>query len=286
LHISAIQEWKDHCKTSVCWIDEMWAADIPQYKYWIHALKRFDHVFVGCKGTVDGLATAIGKPVHWLSGGVDTLRFSPYPDPPARIVDVYSMGRRWEGIHRNLLRMAEDKSIFYIHDTFGGSLSDVYDYRQHRDLLANVTKRSRFFTVAPGKVDASDETRGQVEIGHRYYEGAAAGTVMIGQAPKCDAFGKMFPWPDAVLEVQPDGSDLMDTIARLRSEPERVFAISRRNAAEALLRHDWVYRWREILRVAGIEPLPGVAAREHRLKELSSIVLSSDENENVARLHL
>jgi len=284
LNINAIEAWQDHCKTSVCWVDEMWAAEIPRYKYWIHALKRFDHVFVGCKGTVDALSNAIGKPVHWLSGGVDTLRFSPYPNPPARVVDVYSIGRRCEGIHRNLLRMAEERSIFYIHDTFGGSLSDVYDYKQHRDLFSNVTKRCRYFVVAPGKVDFSDETRGQAEIGHRYYEGAAAGAVMIGQAPSGNAFGEMFPWPDAVIQVQPDGSDVIEVVTRLESSPERAFAISQRNAAEALLRHDWAYRWKQIFLVAGLEPLPAMEARAQRLKELAAIALSSVENKNVAGL--
>jgi hypothetical protein len=282
LHVNAIRGWKDHCKTSVCWIDEMWAAEIPQYKYWIHALKQFDHVFVGCKGTVDTLADAIGKPVHWLSGGVDAVRFSPYPNPPARVVDLYSIGRRSEGIHRNLLRMAQEKSMFYLHDTFGGSLSDVYDYKQHRDLFSNVTKRSRYFMVAPGKVDVSDETRGQVEIGHRYYEGAAAGAVMIGQAPNCDAFGEMFPWPDAVVQVKPDGSDVSEVLTRLDSLPELALAISQRNAAEALLRHDWAYRWKQILHVAGLEPLPAMYAREQRLKQLAAMPLSSVESKNVA----
>ena len=284
LQIHAIHGWKDHCKTSVCWIDEMWAAEIPQYKYWIHALKQFDHVFVGCKGTVDALANAIGKPVHWLSGGVDALRFSPYPNPPARVVDVYSIGRRCEGIHRNLRRLAEERSIFYIHDTYGGSLSDVYDYKEHRDLFSNVTKRSRYFVVAPGKVDLSDETRGQVEIGHRCYEGAAAGAVMIGQAPTGDAFDEMFPWPDAVVQIQPDGSDVIDVFDRLEASPERAFAISQRNAAEALLRHDWAYRWKQILQVAGLEPLPAMEAREKHLKELAAIAFSSVESKNVTGL--
>jgi hypothetical protein len=271
LHVAAIRGWKDHCKSSVCWIDEMWASEVPKYKYWIHALKQFDHVFVGCKGTVDALSRALDKPVHWLSGAVDTLRFTPYPDPPARVVGVYSIGRRWEGIHRQLLRLAGEKAIFYLHDTFGGSLSDVFDFRQHRDMFANLAKRSRYFTVAPGKVNLSEETRGQEEIGHRYYEAAAAGAVMIGQSPKCDVFTDMFPWPDAVVEIKTDGSDVASVLRELEASPERVVAISQRNAAEALLRHDWMYRWQEILRVAGMEWLPAMHDRERRLKQLAGL---------------
>jgi hypothetical protein len=50
--------------------------------------------------------------------------------------------------------------------------------------------------------------------------------------------------------------------------------IGRRNAAEALLRHDWVYRWKEILRIAGLAPSPEMDARERRLKELAALANS------------
>jgi Glycosyl transferases group 1 len=269
LDVNAIEGWKDHCKTSVCWIDEMWAALIPEQKYWLHALRQFDHVFVGCSGTVAPLSQAIGQHCRYLPGGVDALRFTPYPDPPARVIDVYSIGRRWEGIHQALLEVARHRGVFYMHDTFAGSQVAPYDHRQHRDHFANVAKRSRYFMVAPGKFDCRDETRGQIEVGHRYFEGAAAGAVMIGEAPNCEEFREMFPWPDTVIPVQSDGSDVARVLDRLAKVPEEVSAIGRRNMAQTLLHHDWVYRWKEILGAAGMEPSPGMAARERRLKELA-----------------
>ena len=274
LHINAIEGWKDHCKVSVCWIDEFWAAEIPEYEHWVQALRKFDHVFVASQGAVESLSKAIGKPCRWLSGAVDTLRFSPHPSPPERVIDVYSIGRRCEGIHQQLSRAAESGSIFYIHDTFGGSLADVHDYREHRTLFANVAKRSKYFLVAPGKQNLPNETRGQEEIGHRYYEGAAAGACLIGQIPNSPSFRTMFHWPDAVIGIQPDGADVMEVIARVENDPDRLLAISQRNAAEALLRHDWVYRWKEILHVAGLEPLPSMSSREQRLHELADSVLA------------
>jgi len=275
LHINAIEGWKDKCKVSVCWIDELWLAELPQHEYWIHALKKFDHVFVSCLDTVETLSKIIDKPCRWLPGAVDALRFSPYPGVPSRVVDFYSIGRRVEAIHKELFRVAENGSIFYLYDTFAGSLADVYDYRQHRNLFSNIAKRAKYFMVAPGKVNSPDETRGQEEIGRRYYEGAAAGTVMIGQTPNCDSFRIMFPWRDAVINIQPDGSDVLDVIARLESVPAQVLAISQRNAAEALLRHDWVYRWKELLQLAGLDPAPAIGAREQRLKELADHTLST-----------
>jgi len=272
LYTNAIEGWKDYCKTSVLWLDELWTASLPEHKYWLHALKQFDHIFIGYLGTVGPLSATIGRSCRWLPGGVDCLRFSPLPDPPSRVVDVYSMGRRWEGIHEVLLKAAGRGDIFYIYDSLPRIAErDVYDHRQHRSLFANVAKRSRYFMVAPGKMNSQDETQGQVEVGYRYYEGAAAGSVLVGQSPDCEAFRELFPWQDVVIEVQPDGSDVMDVIGTFDSEPARVRAIQQRNAAEALLRHDWAYRWKEIFRVAGIEPLPAMRARERRLQELAEM---------------
>ena len=175
-------------------------------------------------------------------------------------------------MHRALLRMAADDGTFYIYDTLeAGGGSVVADYREHRELMANFVKRSRFFLVAPGKMNQPEETRGQVEVPFRFYEGAAGGAVLVGQAPDCEHFREMFDWEDVVVPTAPDGSDIAEVLARLAKEPERIREISRRNAAEALLRHDWMYRWKEILRIVGLEPLPAMEARENRLKELAEV---------------
>ncbi len=269
LDINAIKGWKDHCRTSVCWIDEMWTARIPEQKYWLHALRQFDHVFIGFHGTIGPLSEAVGRQLHFLPGAVDALRFTPLPDGPERVIDGFSIGRRWEGIHRALLKWAKSKGKFYMYDTFAGSQVEPYDHRPHRDHFAELARRCRFFVVAPGKFDCVDETQGQEEVGHRYFEGAAAGAVMVGQAPKCDAYHDLFPWADAVVELLPDGSDTQEILEQLAADPERLDAISRRNAEQALLHHDWVYRWKEIYRVAGLEPSEGMLAREKELHRLA-----------------
>jgi len=282
-YINAIERWRDHCKIGVCWLEELWVADLLNYKYWLPALRQFDYVFVGCRGTVSALSHAANRTCFWLPGGVDALRFSPFPNPAVRVVDVYSIGRRYDGIHDEMLKAAERREIFYVHDTqSGGALTEVYDSRQHRELFANIAKRSRYFMVSTAKADLLDETRRQVEIGYRYFEGAAAGTVMIGDAPDCDAYRELFEWPDAVIQIQPDGSDTMAVLHELRSNPERIAAISRRNTREALLRHDWIHRWNEMFRIAGIEPSPLKAAREQRLKDLADLSINAGQRLNWA----
>jgi hypothetical protein len=95
------------------------------------------------------------------------------------------------------------------------------------------------------------------------------GAVLIGQVPDCHAFHRHFDWQDAVVEMRSDGSDGVEVISKLLAEPERLPAMSSRKAAESLRRHDWVYRWKQVLRMAGLTPRPAMAARERRLGELA-----------------
>ena len=270
IQLPAVRGWKDYCRTSVCWIDEIYAADIPQLKPWLAALSHFDHIIVGYRGAVATVAEAIKRPCHFVPIGVDAIRFSPYPCPPERVIDVYRMGSGSEGLHQLLLEIVTKKNMFYLYDTFVASDTKIRDHRQHREMLANIVKRSRYFIVAPTiKGGSLVATENQIELGLRYYEGAAAGTVMLGPIPDCEPFHTMFNWQDAVVEIQADGSDMADVIASLEAQPERLVAISRRNAMEALLHHDWAYRWKKILEITGLEPAPQLEMRENRLKQLA-----------------
>ena len=277
-YANAIQGWRDHCRTSICWVDEVYVPNLPWLEYWLPILSRFDYVIVGIGGSGKALSDAIGRPSKEIQGGVDTIRFSPYPDPPARVIDVYSIGRRCEGVHRRLLESAA-KKIFYIHDTLDAANSETWDYAQHRDLYANIAKRSRFFMVAPAKLNSPEQTQGQAALGFRYFEGSAAGAVLVGQTPDCEAFRCHFDWPQAIIEIQPDGSDAVEVISRLLAEPERLREISCQNAEQALWRHDWVYRWKEILGFAGLKPTPAMEAREKRLKELAELARESSRHD-------
>ena len=272
IYVNAVKGWKDRCRTSVCWLDELYSADVLRSRNYLHILKQFDHVFVGFKGSVDAITKVIGRTCQFLPYAVDAIRFSPYPNPPTRVIDIYSLGRRFEDLHRTLLKFTTQQRMFYVYETLqAGAENLVSDHRQHRELLANQIKRSRYFLVAPGKANRPEETRGQIEVPARFFEGAAAGTVMIGQIPDCDVFGQLFDWRDAVIPIDPNNSEVADVLTELAGHPERLFEISRRNAAEALLRHDWSYRWKQILAVAGLKPLPQLELREQRLKELAEL---------------
>ena len=76
--------------------------------------------------------------------------------------------------------------------------------------------------------------------------------MLIGETAVADAFTQLFPWNDVVIPLAPDGSLIRHVCcAASRRKPQRLETISRRNAAQSLLRHDWSYRWRTIIELAG-----------------------------------
>jgi spore maturation protein CgeB len=269
IQLSAIRGWKERCKRSLCWIDEEYAANLGAYKNWFSALDAFDHVVVGLGGTARALGEALNRTCHYVPGAVDAIRYSPYPGNPARVVDIYSVGRIREDVNEAFLAFSREKNWFYVHDTFLASHARVKDYRQHRQMHANMAKRSLYYHVAPAKMDDHPDSGGQIEVGFRYYEAAAAGTILVGQVPDCETFHTTFNWPDAVIHIREDGSDVPEVLSRLSADPKRLGEISRRNAAESLLRHDWVYRWKRIFEIAGLGETEGMKQREGRLREMA-----------------
>jgi hypothetical protein len=171
--------------------------------------------------------------------------------------------------------MAADYGLFYVHDSIAGD--KAIDAGQHRTLLANAAKRSRYFIVNPGLVDHPEKTSKQIEIGNRYFEGAASGTIMIGEEPRTEAFETLFNWPDAVLHLDYDSSEIDRIVNDLDQQPDRQEAIRRTNVAQSLLRHDWAHRWEAILNTLGVAPLPQLVERTERLRNLARKVGSGQK---------
>jgi hypothetical protein len=163
--------------------------------------------------------------------------------------------------------VADRKGWFYLYDTIIGS--GAPDHSQHRRHLADLLKRTRFFLAYAGKMDAPEETGGQEEIGFRYFEGAAAGAVLVGAAPANPWFERLFGWRDAIVPLAYGATDPAELLAALDLSPEREQTIRRTNVVESLRRHDHVYRWAEVLRLVGLPETPGMEQRRRQLRALA-----------------
>ena len=276
LSLNALKKWKEHCRVAICWLAEAWADDVAKWKGYANILSQFDYVILSCSSSVQPIQDLIKRPCLYVPPGIDAIKFCPYPNPPLRSVDVYSIGRNSQVTHKALLKMAEQQGIFYIYDTI--IRKETESHRDHRNLIANIAKRSRYFLVNPAKIDRRFETGKQREIGFRYFEGAAAGTVMIGEHPETEVFEEHFGWPDSVIRTPFDSPHIAEILADLDAQPDRIANARKNNIIQSLLRHDWAYRWNTILNMAGLKPSTALTDRLKYLKNLAEDIKSEPDS--------
>jgi len=279
--LNALADWRKRCDQAVCYLGEAWTSELPLYL--VEQLRAFDHIFVGVAGATEELSRLSGRPCSYLPRAVDALKFCPYPGEPERSIDVCGIGRRSSITHQALLAYAQRGTRFYYYDTLqvrSGSVNSisygVTDAAEHRLLLSNLLKRSRYFIANRAFADRPALTQGQEEISGRYYEGAAAGAVMLGLPPNSDGFRRQFDWEGAIIPTEFHAPDIAKTIAQLDSDPARLARIRKGSVVNSLLRHDWVYRLRTILEVLGRPPTPRMLEREQQLAALAASVQAAD----------
>jgi hypothetical protein len=267
--INLLKNWREKCKFSVCYLIEIWRKDLPKLKNFLDFFQNFDLICLGHSEIVDNVQKIINRPCIYLPPGVDAIKFCPDLATSHRSIDLLTLGRRSEVVHQALLELAEQKDFFYYYDYLSGAEQRSNRYREHRTLISNLLKNSRYFITNRAKVNQFQHTHGQQEIGYRFFEGAAAGNILLGCSPDNAAFKHYFDWDNAVIHIDFDEHNIVKIIAELDSQPELLKQIQTDNVVNSLLRHDWVYRWEQILNKLDISLTPGIKKRQDRLKKLA-----------------
>jgi hypothetical protein len=274
--LATVPDWRARCRLAACFVNELWSHQLPEYL--LELLSEFDHVFIGVQHPVEDVARIIGRPCTYLPMAADVLRFAPYPSTPPRTIDVCNIGRRSPVTHAALTQLARERRLFYYYDTVRASgergkqiTFSVNDASEHRLLLANLLQRSRYYVANRARVNEPESAKGKEEISARYYEGLAAGAVVIGEAPRSEEFRRQFDWPDAVVHMPFDSPDVGEVLTRLDSDAARMDRIRWRNVQNAALRHDWVHRLGTVFATVGVPPTAGMIERQGRLVALSEV---------------
>ncbi|RWO27201.1 glycosyltransferase [Mesorhizobium sp.] len=273
VELSRIHDWRGRCKVAVAYLFELWSSTLEEDRQYLKLLDQFDHVFLLHSACIPRLPQYTRTPCSFLATAVDGLIATPYLSPVKRVIDVYSIGNRAAKIHGQLLKLAEERDYFYLYDTLASTDSRVRDWHEHRLLLANIIRRTRYFMAFSPAALANSKSvtvAGEQVLPARFFEGAAGGAVMLGTAPRCAEFSEHFDWPDAVIEVSPDSSSIADVIGELDANPRRTELLRRTSAVRCLERHDWVYRWEHILATIGMEPLQRLHVRKFQLRRIAA----------------
>jgi len=272
--LTTIPNWRQRCHKAACFITEVGSNLLPEYL--LELLSAFDHIFLGFRNNVQDVARITGRPCTYLPLAVDVPRFAPASLDQPRPIDVCNIGRRSRVTHQALLEEAERQQSFYYYDTVAASGEDlkgrtfrVDSPHEHRRMLAILLKRSCYFIANRSYINRPELTAGGDEISARFYEGAAAGTVMIGEAPRTEEFERQFNWPDAVIHVPFHSPNIGRVLVDLNRDPERLRAIRRNNVREAALRHDWLHRLLVVFDALSLAPTEAMRARTRRLDQIA-----------------
>ncbi len=284
----SLGNWRDKCKKAACYIIEFWQYDLPECEYLLDFLKDFDHIFLGARQCVDQVGKITGKPCTYLPLSIDTMRFCPHPPIHQPTIEYCNLGRRSPKTHQGLMDLAEKNKLFYYYDTI--SMSNVVNSskqqtfpvknpREHRLLLANLLKRSHYFIANRARANEFKKEKSKDELSLRFFEGAASGTIMLGEPPETIDFQTHFDWADAIIQIPFDCPDIASIITELEKDPERLKNIRINNIKNSLLRHDSVYRLKEIFGKLEIEAITNMTRREDILKAASVAVLNDSSYE-------
>ena len=265
--LNLLKSWRKKCRIAVCYVVEIWTVDLKQMANLMPFFNQFDLICVGTRHVLEDIQEMAVPPCVFLAPGVDMFKFYNNPQD-SRNIDVCSLGRRSPITHNALVKKAEEQSFFYYHELTNGSELRVNSHQSHRTLVSNILKSSRYFITNYAKADMPERIAGEYEIGYRFFEGAAAGCVLIGSPPQGEMFQQYFDWPDAVIPIELDEPNIAEIIDKLDAQPDMLTQIQTNNVVSSLLKHDWVYRWEQVLTELD---LPATSAMENRKSQLKSM---------------
>jgi hypothetical protein len=277
--VGQIRGWRERSGFAAIFILESWSSTFETYRKDLRLLDKFDHVFVLNGSCIDNLRRYTSTPITQLSTGINCLQSTPVPDFPERTIDITSLGRRIPDVHTKILELAEREKLFYYHDVWKGIWAE--NWRAVRSFNASIIKRSRFYLVWDPKTANptwGDLLNGENALSTRYFEGSAGGAILLGTVPECPEFDAQFDWPDAVIELTDDPGEI---IQELKSDPQRMDGISRRNMANSLRKHDWIYRWQQVLEIAGHT---ATRSHEERIRALGRMAFQVESQKHMKKM--
>lgn len=270
--LSTVRNWRRQSKKAVCFLQELWLSEMKsQLPRVIGVLNQFDHVFCGLYHTAEALKSVLSVPVEYMPLGVDAEMFYPWHrSDKSRVIDVCAIGNMDPDTHQALWDWAEESGRFY-HHTAVAAANFSGSHKLHRRNLAQTLQRSKVFFTYLAKRVVTGQRAAQEEFGPRYFEGAAAGALQVGDTVTSNpAYRDYVNWDGAVIEVPYSSKDMPALLEEIEKDASWVAAQRKANVIACLLGHDHLYRWDRVMAAAGLAETPGMAARRVRLNGLAA----------------
>ncbi|MEX0268731.1 glycosyltransferase [Leptolyngbyaceae cyanobacterium UHCC 1019] len=214
------------------------------------ALPKLDHLFVISPSLAKEVEQIHSIKTSFLPLATNTFPLAEYQSQ--RSIDILSYGRTNKPVHALLQQFNQPGSQrLYVHSTFSGA--EVYDVRDHIALLNRLLERSKISLCFEG--GHLHRFRGRSPLLYRWFEGWAAGCVIVGKKPLDRGVERLMGWQDSTLGIPENPNEVIPFFEALLQDESRLQEISWRNYVECRLRHDWRYRLRDLFEKLQL-PLP------------------------------
>lgn len=231
----------------VVYLFDSWVSDLDVVRRHHAAWSLVDDVFVSFPHAVAAYSRELDCRIHYLPQAIDPRWF--HARREERPIDVLSIGRRLEPVHKRLLELADQRDWFYYYQTVRAP--QAIDLRENQRLLGRLCQSSRVHVS--WSVDSTTQRRAEdgSAITARWFEAAASGAVVIGREPRSEEFRRLFPYDDFVHEIAPEVPETIESVATVAlSSSDRT---QRRELAEHVRRaHSWGKRWSEIVQACDL----------------------------------
>jgi hypothetical protein len=221
---------------------DSWLRDVEMLRRHRRAWSLVDDVFVSFNHAVETYARHLDCRVRYLPQAVDGRRFHPHRNE--RPIDILSVGRRLESVHKELLDLARRRDLFYYYQV--ARAPQAIDLSENQDLLARLCQSSRIQVSWPVEMTNPQRAEENSPITARWFEAAASGSVVVGSRPWNPEFERLFPYSGFVREIDPASRGdaervVMESLTELDDSSER-----RSLAEHVRTHHTWERRWQEI----------------------------------------
>jgi hypothetical protein len=240
--IASIRDLRSLCNRIAVYVLDAWPEDVHWFRRYRKLWNACDHLFVSFPEAVEPYARAVECPVEYLAQAIDPQRF--HPDRVERPVDVVSIGRRIPEAHRLLRDVAARNDLFYYYSEVESPLA--IDLEESQALLARISQSAKASVCWPvSKLTGRNRTISPVTV--RWFEAAACGSVVLGEAPSTGEFRALFPYDRFVRPL-----DVMDPARFERTVLESLDGDDRderrKLADHVRTAHSWEARLATILR--------------------------------------
>ncbi|WP_019499461.1 glycosyltransferase [Pseudanabaena sp. PCC 6802] len=248
--LDLFKNWDRHIGIKILYIFDTFESQLPSIRRVLQSSK-WDLAIASFHGALPFLEEQTQQKWHAIPQGVKLDRFQPV-SKDEKLIDFSAYGRRLEKVHNSIKEYCWQTGKYYDYTTTSTvqpHLDPLESYRHYAWHLSH-----SFFTFSwPVELTNPKRVLTYSPITCRWFEAAASGTVILGQAPQDPEFEKLFG-SDLVIPI-----DYTSCQEKLRSVWEELwenrdsYFQSALNAREKLLeKWSWESRIREILELVNL----------------------------------